>query len=399
MIAYLDMPSGISGDMLLGCLVDAGWSVDALRQTVKSLGLPDESWAIEQQEVMKGPLRATLIDVQARTETKEHGRHLGTILGIINGAALPDGVRAAASVTFQRLAEAEASVHGCDVEQVHFHEVGAVDAIIDIVGAAAGMHALNIDRLHASALPVGPGWVDSMHGKLPLPAPATLAILASSNAPTRPAPGPGELVTPTGAAIVATHAEFGQPTMSIDTVGVGAGRKDFEWPNVARLWLGRGERGGIVRIETNIDDMNPQFYPAVCETLLAMGALDVWLTPIQMKKGRPGVMLSVLAPAALESAVCDVLLRETSTLGVRVQDVRRQEAARAFRTVRTPYGDVRMKMKLIDGQAVSAAPEYEDCRQLAEAQGVSVHVVHDAAVAAYRESDASSAAGEGADWR
>jgi pyridinium-3,5-bisthiocarboxylic acid mononucleotide nickel chelatase len=381
MIGYLDMPSGISGDMFLGCLVDAGWTTEALRETVQALGLPAGSWQIHEQEVMKGPLRATLVDVQAKTE-EGHGRHLSTIRGIIEGATLPDAVKTAAIATFTLLAEAEASVHGASVESVHFHEVGAVDAIIDIVGAAAGLHALGIEQLHASALPLGPGWVDSMHGKLPLPAPATLAILASANAPTRPAPGPGELVTPTGAAIVAHHALFGQPVMSIDRIGIGAGQRDCEWPNVARLWLGRGEAGPVVRIETNIDDMNPQFYASVSERLFEHGALDVWLTPVQMKKGRPGVVLSVLAPKARESELCEVLLRETTTLGVRVQDVRRHEAARELRSVETPYGTVQMKVKRLGGQPVSASPEYEDCRRLADEHGVSVRAVHEAATAA-----------------
>jgi uncharacterized protein (TIGR00299 family) protein len=380
-IGYLDMPSGISGDMLLGCLVDAGWPVESLRDTIRCLGLPHESWAIDSSEVMRGPLRATLVDVRT-PEQQGHGRHLSDIRRIIEGAPLPDEVITASIATFQHLAEAEAQVHGATVESVHFHEVGAVDAIVDIVGAAAGLHALGIDGLHASALPLGPGWASTAHGRIPLPAPATLALLARAGAPTRPAPGPGELVTPTGAALVATHATFGQPVMRIDRIGIGAGQSEREWPNVARLWLGQGEAGHVVEIETNIDDMNPQLYASVCEHLFARGALDVWLTPVQMKKGRPGVVVRVLAPASREQDLSDLLLRETTTLGVRVHDVRRHEAARSHRTVDTRFGPIAVKAKLLDGQLVSATPEHDDCRRIADRLGVPLRAVLDAATAA-----------------
>jgi hypothetical protein len=276
------------------------------------------------------------------------------------------------------------------VDKIHFHEVGALDAILDIVGVCAGLHALGITRLYAGPVPLGPGWVQSAHGPLPTPAPATLALLAMAKAPTRPAPGPGELLTPTGAALLCTLAEFGQPPLRLERVGVGAGHKEFAWPNVARLWLGSapeeapaaGAPPGLVQMDTNIDDMNPELFGAVTGRLVAAGALDVWLTPVQMKKGRPGVLLSVLCAAEHELPLARLLLEETTTLGVRTFPVRRHTAGRTFIAVTTPYGQVTAKVKLIDGQAVGIKPEYDDCVRLADRAGVAVRLVFDAAQAA-----------------
>lgn len=399
MIAYLDMPSGISGDIFLGCLVDAGWPIEALQTVIDGLGLPPGLWQIAREEVMRGPLRATLVRVDT-TEGDQH-RHLHHVREIIFGGNLPQAVQARAVAVFTRLAQAEAAVHGSTLEEVHFHEVGALDAIIDIVGVCAGLDALGIEKLYAGGLPLGEGWTNSAHGRIPLPAPATLAILAEAQAPNRIAPGPGELVTPTGAALVAELAEFRQPPMNIHKIGLGAGRKDFPWPNAARLWLGvpastaapeqpaaasidpaGGQDGGLVQLETNIDDMNPEWYAPVSRLLFEAGALDVWLTPIQMKKNRPGVLLGVLAHAQAESRLVDVILRETTTLGVRVHRVHRHEAARSVETVSTPYGEVRLKVKWVDGAFAGAKPEFDDCLALAQARQVSVRAVYEAALAA-----------------
>jgi hypothetical protein len=378
MIAYLDLPAGLSGDMFLGCLVDAGWSIEALRSTIAALDLPSDSVEVRAEQVLRGPLRATLVHVDV-AETTQH-RHLSDINALIERARLEPWVQAHAIATFARLAMAEAKVHGEPVEQVHFHEVGALDAIIDIVGAAAGLHALSVEQLYASGVPLGSGWVQSAHGQLPVPAPATFELLAAVNAPTRPSPGPGELVTPTGAAILAQYARFEQPEMRLARVGIGAGQRDPAWPNVVRLWLGETLAAGpMVEISTNIDDMNPELYGAVSQRLFAAGARDVWLTPVQMKKGRPGVVLSVIAPAALETTVSDLLLRETTTLGVRVHAVHRHEAAREVRTVDTRYGPVQVKLKLIDGEIWGAMPEYDDCLRAAEAAGVPVRWVYEEA--------------------
>jgi uncharacterized protein (TIGR00299 family) protein len=382
MIAYLDIPSGLSGDMFLGCLVDCGWPIDQLRDTIRNLNLPADEWSIDVQHVHKSSIRATLLDVRAAEG--HHHRHLSDITAIINAAELSPNVKQRAIAIFTRLADAEAKVHGTTREKIHFHEVGAVDAIIDIVGAAAGVVALGVQQVFASAVPLGHGWAKMAHGQIPLPAPATLELLAAAGAPTVPAPGPGELVTPTGAAILAELATFSQPTMTLSRIGMGAGRRDLPWPNIARMWL--GERlpsqggGSLVQLETNIDDMNPQLYPAVSEQLLAAGAKDVWFTPVNMKKGRPGVILSVLGSSGDESKLSQLILRETTTLGVRVHPVQhRHEARRDIQQVDTPFGAVRAKIKWLGNEAVQATPEYEDCRVLAERAQTPVKSVLDAA--------------------
>lgn len=381
MIAYLDLPAGLSGDMFLGCLVDAGWPIEALRATVDALQLPAGAVQVRAERVQRGALSATLVHVDT-TETDQH-RHLSDIRALIQSASLPSWVQTNAIATFTRLAVAEGAVHGEPAEHVHFHEVGALDAIVDIVGAATGLHALNIQQLYASGVPLGSGWVQSAHGQIPVPAPATLALLAAAQAPTRPSPGPGELTTPTGAALLAQYARFEQPELRLLRVGMGAGQRDPAWPNVARLWLGETlAAGSMVEISTNIDDMNPELYGAISQRLFAAGARDVWLTPVQMKKGRPGIVLSAIAPASLETALADLLLRETTTLGVRVHAVRRHEALREQRTLDTRYGPVRIKLKLLDGEIWGAMPEYDDCLAAAEAAGVPVRLVYEAALAA-----------------
>ncbi|MCC6679305.1 MAG: nickel pincer cofactor biosynthesis protein LarC [Phycisphaeraceae bacterium] len=383
MIGYLDLPSGLSGDMMLGCLVDAGWPVQALRDTIAGLGLDAKEWSIDAASVMKGPLRATLVRVEAAEG--HHHRHLKHIVAIINGAQLSDSIKQKAIAVFTRLAHAEAKVHGTTPEKIHFHEVGAVDAIIDIVGSVAGLEALGVTQLFASAPPLGSGWAQTAHGKIPLPAPATLELLAAVGAPSRPAPGEGEWLTPTGAALLVELATFQQPHMNVQRIATGAGSRDCDWPNVARLWLGEVASSPVelVQLETNIDDMNPQLYESVCAALLAAGARDVWLTPVQMKKGRPGVVLSVLAPAAQQAAMIDLMLRQTTTLGVRAFAVlHRGEAEREMRQLDTPHGQVRVKLKQLDGQLIGATPEYDDCLKLAEQSGQPLKRVYDDAFAA-----------------
>ncbi len=407
MIAYLDCPSGISGDMFLGCLVDAGWTLDALRATVNRLGLPDNTWSVRQETVQRGPLRATLVTVEA-AEGDRH-RHLHDVREIIERASLPVTVVRQAISVFTRLAEAEANVHGTSVEAVHFHEVGAIDAIIDIVGVCAGLHALGIERLFASAVPLGEGWATTAHGRIPLPAPATLALLAKAGAPTRAAPGSGELVTPTGAALLAEFAVFEQPSIRLRRIGLGAGRKEFTWPNVARLWLGEVDRGdgnrldavheAMVQIETNIDDMNPELYAFVSNRLFDQGAVDVWMTSIQMKKGRPGVLLTVLGPANLERTLADTLLRETTTLGVRVHHLERYAVPRELRRVETVYGSVQVKLKWVNSELSGVKPEYEECVRLAQEQNVPARLVYEAAMAAAHQAFMSDQAVAIADGR
>jgi len=379
MIAYLDLPSGLSGDMLLGCLIDSGWSVEQLRRTIESLPLSQIEWAVQVQQVAKKSLRATRVDVLV--EEGRHQRRLADISAMIRESTLPAAVVDRSVAIFTRLAHAEAHVHGTTSDQIHFHEVGAVDAIVDIVASVNGLHELGINQLYCSPVPLGHGWTGSAHGKLPLPAPATLELLAQAHIPTCPAPGPGELLTPTGAAILAELARFEQPMMNLSRVGVGAGQKDFDWPNIARMWTGEHvASGALVQLETNIDDMNPQFYAAVSEKLLAAGARDVWLTPVQMKKGRPGVVLAVLADSTKENELAELLLRQTTTFGVRVIPIQhRHEARREFRRVSTAFGDIQVKLKWVGQDLVDVVPEYEDCRTLADQCGKSILNVYHAA--------------------
>lgn len=381
MIAFLDLPSGLSGDMLLGCLIDVGWSVDALRSVLAQLNMPPDAWSVEVRDVMKGPLRAAQVSVHVAED--HHHRGLSQVCQIIDDAELSTPIKDRARAIFQRLAHAEAKVHGTTPDKIHFHEVGALDAIVDIVGAVSGLKALHIETLYASAAPLSNGWVDSEHGRLPLPAPATLELLAAVGAPAQPGPGPGEWVTPTAAALLAELAQFEQPAMQLQRVGMGAGQRDCDWPNVARIWYGEHlAQGPMIQLDTNIDDMNPQLYSAVSDRLFAAGAHDVWLTPVQMKKGRPGVVLSVLAPTSCQSQLCDLILRETTTLGLRIHSVQRHEARREMQEVQTPYGAVGVKLKWADDDLVGVAPEYDECRTLAENGRVPVREVYDAAVAA-----------------
>ncbi|KPK21729.1 MAG: hypothetical protein AMJ76_01865, partial [Dehalococcoidia bacterium SM23_28_1] len=329
-VGYLDCFSGASGDMILGALVDAGLSPQSLRAELAKL--PLTGYRLSARKVQRASVAAT--QVRVAVAKKQPPRRLADIVSIIEGGSLPATDKEKGVAIFRRLAKAEAKVHGSPLAEAHLHEVGAVDAIVDVMGAVAGLRLLGGEELFASALALGSGRTEGAESALPVPAPATLELVASAGAPTVAAQGgeERELLTPTGAAIITTLARFQRPTMKVDGVGYGAGSRDVAgWPNVLRLWLGTtGEetRQLMLLAETNIDDMSPEIVGYVQERLFASGAADVWLTPIQMKKGRPGVMLSVLCPVEAESAIVSVLLRETSTLGVRLREVRRQEAER-----------------------------------------------------------------------
>lgn len=379
-IAYFDCFSGASGDMILGALLDAGLEVDELNQALGGLAI-DEEFHLSVQTVQRGALRATLARVEI-PHPSHHHRHLSDIVALIEGSGLSQEVRQKSLAIFRRLAEAEGSVHGVSAEEVHFHEVGAIDSIVDILGAVWGLERLGVTQVYASSLPLGGGTIGSSHGPLPLPAPATLALLASAGAPTRPSSTDKELVTPTGAAILTSLATFIQPPMRLERVGVGAGQRELPWPNILRLWLGEPLEAGLAAqaslsvLEANLDNMNPELIGHAMARLFDAGALDVYLTPIHMKKNRPGTMLSVIARRQDEAVLAELLLRETSTLGVRVHHCQRYEAEREARLVDTPYGRLPVKLKKLDGQIVSASPEYEDCRQAAAQSGVSLAEIY-----------------------
>lgn len=380
--AYCDCFSGISGDMFLGALVDAGLPVEKLREQIALLNLP-EPVEIRVEETRKGALRACSLEVIAGES--HHHRHFADIAELIDQSGLSDAVKRTSLAIFQTLAEAEARVHGTKIEEVHFHEVGALDSIVDIVGAAAGLEALGIERLYSSAVPFSGGQVQTQHGVLPVPAPATLEVLVKAHALMTPSPAQVELVTPTGAAILATLATFERPNLVVTGVGVGAGKRDLPWPNIFRLILGEStveQEFPLVLIETNIDDMNPQMFGHVMNRLFSAGALDVYLTPIYMKKNRPATMLGVVARRQDEQALARVILAETSTLGMRVQPVYRYTAQREIKKVATPYGEVPVKLKLLDGRPVQAMPEYDACAQIASEQDVPLADVYGAALIA-----------------
>ena len=383
-IAYVDCFSGISGDMFLGALVSAGASVEMLNEQLHTLQLP-ENFAVTAHKIHKGALAATQVEVAIEEHEHGHGhhhRHPAEIAGLIEASPLSARVKAASLTVFQKLAEAEAAVHGVAVEEVHFHEVGATDSIVDIVGAAIGLEMLAIERLYASALPYGSGTVNSQHGLLPLPAPATLELLMRGHAPVIPTSAKVELVTPTGAALLTSLATFEAPAMTLTATGIGAGQRELPWANVLRLLVGESETAnpqGMVLLETNLDDMNPQMFGVVMNHLFAAGALDVFLTPIYMKKNRPGTLLAVIARKADEGALAHIILHETTTFGLRVQPVFRYEAGRRMQPVETAFGMVPVKVKILDDKDTQFAPEYEVCLRLAEEHGVSVLEVYQAA--------------------
>lgn len=370
-ILYCDCFSGISGDMFLGALLDTGLPVDYLHDRFQCLALP-EYHSVTVQKVHRGALQASLVTLEVDEPAGSAGRGFNDIARLIFDSRLDSRTQHTTLEIFQKLAEAEAKAHGCALDDVHFHEVGAVDSILDIVGAAVGLQFFDIEALYASALPLGSGRVKTQHGILPLPAPATLELLRMANAPLTPSEAQVELVTPTGAAILAALASFRQPEMRIQRVGLGAGQRELAWPNILRVLIGRPEvtPGEHLEIETNIDDMNPQIYGQVMALLFEAGALDVFFTPIYMKKNRPGVRLSIIARREDEHKLCEIMLRETSTLGVRIRPVWRCEASRETRKIQTPYGEAEVKVKILDDKIIQATPEFDTCLRLAQENGI-----------------------------
>ncbi len=404
-LAYIDCMGGASGDMLLGALVDAGASAEVMESIPAVLHLSE--CAVSFEHVRRGAL-ATL-QANVMTPRQEHHRHVPELIDIIDRAELSDRVKHQARAVIQRLAEAEARIHHSPIADVHLHEVGGDDALIDIVGVLAALENLQIDSVSVSPVPLARGWTKSMHGTLPLPAPATLALL--EGAPIRYVDEvEQELVTPTGAVLLTSIAqEFGGfPAMTLGRVGTGSGRRELPFPNVVRVWLGesphrtaagepvleaRVPAGVMIRqdgllvetldlLETNIDDLNPQAYEYVLQRLLAAGALDVTLTPLHMKKNRPAIQLAVLCRSADVDALLPIILKETTTLGVRRSGIERVSLPRSIETVETRFGSIQMKVAHWNS-FVRAVPEYEDCRRIAETQGVPLIEVMQAAREAF----------------
>lgn len=392
---FLDCFAGISGDMMLGALLDAGAPLDELLAGLQTM--PLKGWDLRAERVRKGAIFATSVTIIADEHHRQE-RHLSEIQQIIAPSHLPEPVKEKSLAIFRLLAEAEAKVHGISVEEVHFHEVGAVDSILDIVGSVYALHLLEARAVYASAVPFSRGRVKIAHGELPVPAPATLELL--KGVPTYPLDIDAELVTPTGAALLKGLAQgFGlPPPFTPQRIGYGAGKRDLPFPNVLRVVVGEmGEdlplpRERLVIVETNLDDVTGEVAGFVMERLMDMGARDVWFTPAQMKKNRPAIILSVLCDVEKVPSLVAVLFRETTTLGVRVREVERLCLPREIWEVATPYGIVRVKVASFGGAIVNLAPEYDDCRQLALRCGVPLKEVMTAALeAAHRKAQEFSA--------
>ena len=378
-VLYVDCIGGVAGDMLLAALLDAGASVD-----LGSLGVAGLS--VETGKAERHGITATTVTVRGAPDQPH--RHWSSIRAQIDAAELPERAAARAQEAFRRLAIAEGKIHGIEPERVHFHEVGAVDALGEVVGVALALESLGIDRVICSPLPVGRGFVSAAHGRLPLPAPATLELLRG--APLHGVEIELELVTPTGAALVAALAEsYGPvPRMTLDRVGYGAGTRDLEaLPNVVRVLIGAevAARGTVSLIEANLDDLIPELAPDAAEACFAAGALDVWTAPVAMKRGRPGFVMSALARADREQAVAEAMLRETSSLGVRIAHLDRIELERESFTVEVGGEPVRIKVGRLGGRVVNLAPEHADCERAARICGEPVKTVWARALAAAHE--------------
>jgi len=384
-IAYFDTFSGISGDMTIGALLHLGLPWQAFIEEMRKL--PLSGYRLGKEERIVHGIRGIKFQVDIETKEQEE-RSFPEIVHMIESASLLLQVAKSAIRIFTVLAEAEGRVHGVPPEKVHFHEVGAVDSIVDIVGTAFGLHALGIEEVFASALPLGKGLVPSRHGVLPVPAPATVELIKGMK--VRVQEGEAEMVTPTGAAILAALAKQDSiPEMEVEGVGYGAGERQLsDRPNLLRVLVGRWvepvQHEDLLVLETNIDDLNPELYEHVTESLFATGAKDVFLTPIQMKKGRPGILLWVLAQEQDREKLSAVIFRETSTLGVRYFPVKRMALRREMREVATVYGPVRIKIAYDPEGREGAAPEYEDCRRLARERNVPLKVIYQEALRAYR---------------
>jgi hypothetical protein len=414
-VMYLDCFSGAAGDMLLAALLDAGLPDAALREALGSLGVGHDLLITRVQRAGISALHFAVGDARGGAHAHEHQhshehqhahehqhgphRSLADIEHDIRHSALSAAARDRAVSLFRRLAEAEAAIHDVPLDQVHLHEVGAVDSIIDVVGAVFALEWFGIDDVVASPLNVGGGSVDIAHGSYPVPAPATMRLLIGVPVYSR---GPrSELVTPTGALLVSAYARaYGpMPAMTVDRVGYGAGTRDHHgFPNVLRVVLGErladqatsGGADDVLKIECEIDDMNPQLFGPVSDRLFATGALDVFLTPVQMKKGRPGTLLTVLASVEARAPVVELLFRETTTIGVRYEQVRREVLDRRWETVAISGGEVRVKVASRNGQTLGAAPEFDDCLRIADATGQPVRQVQAAAIRAWSERNPSS---------
>jgi uncharacterized protein (TIGR00299 family) protein len=385
-LAYFDCFSGASGDMLLSSLLDAGLALHDLEADLALLRI--EGYQLSAGKLTRQGLNGTLLQVVVEPGERP-ARTLPAIERFLADSDLPAVIQERSLSVFRRLAQAEATVHGTTVDRIHFHELGAVDSLVDIVGFVCALERLGIEAVYSSALTLGGGTVQTEHGRLPAPAPATLALLAQVGAPTVPSSAQTELLTPTGAALLTEFARFERPPMRLRAIGYGFGTKEFDWPNALRVWLGEpltaphpSSGDEVALLACNLDDATGEILGYAMDRLLAAGALDVWFTPIQMKKNRPATQLSLLCHPGDANALASLVLRETPTLGVRRIILSRSVAARQVRQVDTPWGPVHVKVKILAGEVVAASPEYDDCARLAAQAGIPLGEVMAAAQAA-----------------
>ena len=379
-IAYFDCFSGISGDMILGALADLGNDFSFIKKELKKLDL--KGYSLSHKKVKRGVIETTRVDVKV-TEKSSSKRNLKSIISIIKNSGLAEKIKNDSIKIFRRLAEAEATVHGTTINKIHFHEVGAIDSIVDIVGSVIGIHHLNISKIVSSSINIGSGFVKCDHGTLPVPAPAVVEMLRG--VPCFSSGTRQELTTPTGAAVIVTLAnEFGSlPELKTDRVGYGAGGKNLkEMPNALRIILGELSianelKKEIFVLETNIDDMNPEFYDVVMEKLFQAGAVDVFLTPIIMKKNRPATKLSVLTQQQNVEMLANEVLKNTTSFGIRFYPVERVMLEREFQEIETVLGKVKVKIGKRDGEICHISPEYEHCKKISREQGIPIKKVYE----------------------
>ncbi len=383
-IAYFDCFSGISGDMTVGALLDAGLKIETLEKELKKLGLT--GYQLEVNKVVKKGISATKFKVKIKEEGVE--RRFKDILIILEKSKLDEEIKNETKKIFFNIAQAESKIHHKDIDKIHFHEIGGLDSIIDITSAVIGIKTLGIEEIHSSALPLGKGFVKCAHGVIPVPVPATLELL--KNIPTYSGGIESEMITPTGAGIISTLAKsFGErPLMKIEKIGYGAGEKEFTIPNLLRVSIGEKILNDenikddyisdeAMLIETNIDDMNPEFYDYIMDKLFAQGALDVFLTPIQMKKNRPSHMLSIIVYEQILKEILEVLFSESTTLGVRLREIKRLRLAQQNFIAETKYGKIKVKVGMFKGQIKNIAPEYEDCKKMAKQHQVPLKEIYE----------------------
>jgi uncharacterized protein (TIGR00299 family) protein len=384
-IAYFDCFSGISGDMIVGSLLDAGLGFESLQNELEKLNLP--GFRVKLERLRRKSIAGTKFNVEIEKEDRE--KQLGDILEILEKSGLEGKIVSRATEIFERMATAEGKVHDRKIDEVHFHEIGGMDTIVDVVSGLAGLELLRVEAVFGSKVNVGSGFIETSHGTLPIPAPATVELL--KGIPLYSNHIEGELTTPTGAAILSSLSKgFGEiPEMEIETIGYGAGSRDFEIPNLLRVLIGESkgvqlnapttdfEQDQVILVETNIDDMSPELFEHVSERLMKNGGLDVYLTPVQMKKGRPGVLLSLLSPSDMVNSLISILFDETTTLGVRMQKVERRKLFREVKTIMTRFGEVMVKVGKSGGVVKSITPEYEDCKKVAIEKGLPLREVYE----------------------